>query len=125
MNDNFFNGNFGLERETLRVDKHGRLAQTPHPFNDTHITRDFCENQIEIVTPVADSIDKAIEYLSELDKKARETLEKIDETIWLYSNPPHIDSENEIPIADFTGEHSSKRSYREVLQRKYGKNLML
>ena len=40
----YFSGKFGIERETLRIDSHGRLAQTPHPFgNDEHITRDFCE----------------------------------------------------------------------------------
>ena len=27
-----FEGRFGLERETLRVDTNGRLAQTEHPF---------------------------------------------------------------------------------------------
>lgn len=126
MSKYLYSGKFGIERETLRTDSHGRLAQTPHPFgNDEHITRDFCENQIELVTPVAESIDEALGYLAELDRKARETLEKNGESIWLYSNPPHFDSEDEIPIADFTGDHSSKRSYREVLQRKYGKKLML
>ena len=122
----YYSGRFGIERETLRVDGQGRLAQTPHPFgNEEHITRDFCENQIELVTPVCNSIDEAVEALAELDRRARSVLEKNGESLWLYSNPPHIDSEDEIPIADFTGDHSSKRSYREVLQRKYGKKLML
>lgn len=121
-----FAGNFGIERETLRVDSMGRLAQSPHPFgNDPHITRDFCENQIELVTPVCSSIDDALSSLAELDNTARDVLARSVERIWLYSNPPHIDSENDIPIADFSGDHSSKRSYREVLQRKYGKKLML
>lgn len=122
----FYSGKFGIERETLRVDIQNRLAQTPHPFgNDEHITRDFCENQIELVTPVCNSIDEAVDALAELDKKAREELAKNGESIWLYSNPPHFDSEDDIPIADFTGDHSSKRSYREVLEQKYGKKLML
>ena len=122
----FYSGKFGIERETLRVDIQNRLAQTPHPFgNDEHITRDFCENQIELVTPVCNSIDEAVDALAELDKKAREKLAKNGESIWLYSNPPHFDSEDDIPIADFTGDHSSKRAYREVLEQKYGKKLML
>ncbi len=122
----FYSGKFGIERETLRVDAQGRLAQTPHPFgNDEHITRDFCENQIELVTPVCHSVDEAVEALAELDKRAREELTKNGESIWLYSNPPHFDSEDDIPIADFTGDHSSKRAYREVLEQKYGKKLML
>ncbi|WP_051530670.1 glutathione synthase [Ruminococcus flavefaciens] len=122
----YYSGKFGIERETLRVDGQGRLAQTPHPFgNDEHITRDFCENQVELVTPVCHSVDEAIEALAELDKRTREELAKNGESIWLYSNPPHFDSEKDIPIADFTGDHSSKRAYREVLQQKYGKKLML
>ena len=122
----FYSGKFGIERETLRVDNQNKLSQTPHPFgNDEHITRDFCENQIELVTPVCNSIDEAVDALAELDKKAREKLAKNGESIWLYSNPPHFDNENEIPIADFTGDHSSKRAYREVLEQKYGKKLML
>jgi len=122
----FYSGKFGIERETLRVDNQNKLSQTPHPFgNDEHITRDFCENQIELVTPVCNSIDEAVDALAELDKKAREELAKNGESIWLYSNPPHFDNENEIPIADFTGDHSSKRAYREVLEQKYGKKLML
>ena len=122
----FYSGKFGIERETLRVDNQNKLSQTPHPFgNDEHITRDFCENQIELVTPVCHSVDEAVEALAELDKRAREELTKNGESIWLYSNPPHFDSEDDIPIADFTGDHSSKRAYREVLEQKYGKKLML
>ena len=110
----FYKGKFGLERETLRVDSHGRLAQTPHPFgNDEHITRDFCENQVELVTSVCESIGDALAALAELDEKTRNVLAEKGENIWLYSNPPHFDSEEDIPIADFVGEHSSKRSYRE------------
>ena len=47
-------GNFGLEREALRVTDGGRMAQTPHPFPPDHprIVRDFCENQTEINTGV-------------------------------------------------------------------------
>lgn len=123
---NFYKGKFGLERETLRVDSHGRLAQTPHPFgNDEHITRDFCENQVKLVTSVCESIGDALAALAELDEKTRNVLAENGENIWLYSNPPHFDSEADIPIADFVGDHSSKRSYREVLEQKYGKRLML
>ena len=121
-----YTGLFGIERETLRVDSLRRLAQSPHPFgDDPHITRDFCENQVEIVTPVCTGIDQAVESLKELDAHARQVLSSMGEEIWLYSNPPHFSSEDDIPIAQFSGAQSSKRSYREVLQRKYGKRLML
>ncbi|WP_024860754.1 glutathione synthase [Ruminococcus flavefaciens] len=126
MSEYYYSGKFGIERETLRIDSHGRIARTPHPFgNDEHITRDFCENQVELVTPVAGSIEEALGYLKVLDDITRKKLAEYGESIWLYSNPPHFDSEDDIPIADFTGDHSSKRAYREVLKQKYGKKLML
>lgn len=122
----FYKGCFGLERETLRVDREGRLAQTPHPFgDDEHMTRDFCENQIELITPVCHSIDEVMDELEKLDHAARKKLAEMNESIWLYSNPPHFENEDDIPVANFTGEHSGKRLYREQLERRYGKRLML
>ena len=47
----------GIEKETLRVDVHGRLAQTPHPpgcgspLTHPHITTDYSEALLELVTP--------------------------------------------------------------------------
>ena len=124
-NSHIFDGQFGLERETLRVDQNGRMAQTPHPFQDDHLARDFCENQLEIITPVCRSIEEMLSALKELDSKAREVLSMGGETLWLYSNPPHIDNEREIPVARFEGPLSSKKNYRQNLERRYGKRLML
>ena len=50
-------GNFGFEKEGLRVNNKGELSITPHPtiFGDKlknpYITTDFSESQVEIVTP--------------------------------------------------------------------------
>ncbi|MDE6036277.1 MAG: glutathione synthase [Ruminococcus sp.] len=118
-------GKFGLERETLRIDKNGRLAQTPHPFDDEHLSRDFCENQLEIITPVCDSIAELMKNLETLDTTARNILNQTGETLWLYSNPPHIDDESEIPIAHYDGILSAKHDYRISLARRYGKRMML
>ena len=126
MDKLFYKGFFGIERESLRVDEHGRLAKTPHPFgDDENITRDFCENQLELITPVCNNIEEVTQSLGKLDKAVREKLKENNETIWLYSNPPYFESEDEIPVADFRGEHSGKRNYREQLERRYGKRLML
>lgn len=77
----FFDGGFGLERETLRIDKNGRLAQTPHPFDDPHLQRDFCENQLEIITGVNDSVKNAIEELAEWELTARKKLAESGEKL--------------------------------------------
>ncbi len=120
-----FPGKFGLERETLRVDEEGKLAQTEHPFEEAAFARDFCENQLELVTPACDSIGAMLQSLEDLDCRARTLLQRQGETLWLYSNPPHIDSDREIPIARFLGEHSEKFQYRKNLEYRYGKRLML
>ena len=51
----------GIERETLRTTPDGHLALTPHPralgskFAHPHITTDFSEAQLELITGVAAS----------------------------------------------------------------------
>ena len=120
-----FKGKFGLERETLRVDQNGRLSQTAHPFEEKNLTRDFCENQLEIVTPVFDTIEDAVKSLEELSFRAEKYLNEKGEFLWLYSNPPFIENEEEIPIAKFDGNESSKHSYRCYLEQKYDKRIML
>ena len=125
-NQLIYKGNFGLERETLRVDENGRLSQIPHPFDaDGEITRDFCENQIELVTPVCTSIDGVMKELERLDRNVNKILNEMDEQLHIYSNPPHFSDESEIHVADFRGDHSGKRLYREKLEQRYGKKLML
>lgn len=120
----FFEGGFGLERETLRIDKNGKLAQTPHPFDDPHLQRDFCENQLEIITGVNDSVKNAIAELAEWDLSARKKLAENGEKLHVYSNPPHFSDVSEIPVAH-TGMEISKFNYRKQLEQKYGKALML
>ena len=120
-----FDGRFGLERETLRVDGSGSLARTPHPFTDKRLDRDFCENQLEIITPVCNSLDELMNSITYLHGYAADELKQNGEYLWLCSNPPHINSEDEIPIARFSGDKAFKRDYRINLWRRYGKRLML
>lgn len=125
LSDKLFDGGFGIERETLRVDLYGKLAQTPHPFKDKHLERDFCENQLEIITPVCKSVKDAVCELKKLSDKAEKTLNENDEYLWIYSNPPHIDTEDDIPVADFSGKNKYKSEYRKNLEKRYGKRIML
>ena len=49
-------GNFGLEKESLRITRDGNFALSLHPFPDNkNIVYDFCENQTEINTDAAPS----------------------------------------------------------------------
>lgn len=121
-----FDGLFGLERETLRVTSDGALSRTLHPFgNNPNLDRDFCENQLELITPPCPDIASLMSELKRLDTEARNTISALDEYLWLNSNPPHIESEKDICIAKYTGPQAFKHDYRIKLERRYGKRLML
>ena len=122
---NIFDGHFGLERETLRINQAKTLAPTAHPFKNPLLSRDFCENQLEIITPVCQSIDETLQALEKLDTEARKKLDEMQETLWLYSNPPHFEVEDDIPVARYEKSLSHKHDYRLALERRYGKRLML
>lgn len=121
-----FKGRFGLERETLRVDSEGALAKTPHPFPcDKQLDRDFCENQLELITPVCGSVDSLMKELEALDARVRKGISDNGEYLWMNSNPPHFESEKDIPVAEFDGEQVYRREYRLKLEMRYGKRIML
>lgn len=120
-------GNFGIERETLRVDSQGFLAQSAHPApGDEHIVRDFCENQIEINTSISPSAEGALDLLAQHNQKIESILANMDspEYLWPFSNPPYIRSEKDIPIAQFEGEEAWKTEYRNYLSDHYGRYKM-
>lgn len=120
-------GNFGLEKESLRVDENGFLAHTKHPFSDDdHIVRDFCENQTEINTPVTHSPEEAVASLNYYYQKIQRTLRQLEprEYLWPFSNPPYIRNEDDIPVAIFEGGRASKTAYREYLSDRYGRYKM-
>lgn len=122
-----FEGNFGLERETLRITEDGHLAQTPHPFvNHPHIVRDFSENQIEINTDVQHTPNAALAELAHYDKMVHETLAQArpHELLWPFSNPPFVRDDADVPVAHFTGKQQQKTAYREYLAQHYGRYKM-
>ena len=120
-------GNFGLEKESLRVLENGMFSHTQDPFpDDDHIVKDFCENQVEVNTSVHDSIKGAIEELESHTRRIYEKLKSFPqkEYLWPFSNPPYIENERDIPVAVFEGKHVSKTQYRDYLSAKYGRYKM-
>lgn len=129
MIDRMFEGHFGLEKESLRVNKDAFLSHTAHPFpNNPNMDRDFCENQTELITKVCDSVEEVYTELSELHKQAVRTLLRLEsgeEYLWPFSNPPYVKGEEDIPVAAFGGALKGKEVYRRYLASKYGKKKML
>lgn len=117
---------FGIERESLRVNSDGTLAQTKHPFTaHPNIDRDFCENQVELIGDVFTNPEALNSQLNRLLDEVDRELRKNNELLWPFSNPPKISGEDEIPVALFTGTQKGKSEYRHYLASKYGKKKML
>lgn len=122
---NIASAEYGIEKESLRVTCDGNLSHTPHPFTEPNIDRDFCENQVEVISSVHTSVDSLLSELDEIQAKINSTLKAQNELLWCFSNPPVVLSNGDIPIAHFENEHKEREDYRKYLAKKYGKAKML
>ncbi|WP_415285562.1 bifunctional glutamate--cysteine ligase GshA/glutathione synthetase GshB [Clostridium perfringens] len=125
LEDYFIKANFGLEKENVRVTESGNLALTPHPkaFGDreknAYIKTDFSESQLEMVTPVCNTLEEVYSFICNLNKVVSLEIIKNGEFLWPQSNPPILPREEEIPIAKLSNREDEL--YRENLSYKYGK----
>jgi len=117
----------GLEKEGLRVNGLGELSQTPHPeglgspLTNSHITTDYSEALLELITPVFRAPEAAIEFLENLHRFTYSHLG--EELIWAGSMPCTIRDSASIPIAWFGPSNIGriKHIYRVGLEHRYGK----
>ena len=71
----------GVEKESLRVTPRGRIAQTPHPkalgspLTHEHVTTDYSEALIELVTPPFAETWELTQYLCDLHQFVYRNLE--------------------------------------------------
>ncbi len=116
----------GLEKESLRVDSSGLLAQTPHPYKLgstlTHpmITTDYSESLLEFVTPVHNNIHNLLKELHDIHHFTYQHIG--DEKLWVNSMPCIVESEERIPIANYGSSNVAlmKEAYRRGLSHRYG-----
>src|SRR5487761_303293 len=120
-------GRKGLEKESLRVTPEGRLAATPHPralgsaLTSEHITTDYSEALIELVTPTFTATWELLQYLLDLHQFVYRHLGS--ELLWATSMPGAISRDEDIPIADYGRSHIGmmKTVYRRGLGLRYGR----
>lgn len=131
IDSNFFSGRqVGLEKETLRVDSNGRIAQTDHPKSlgsalcNSQITTDFSEALLEMVTPPSASVGEALSYLTSIHQFILPRLEQ-DEGLWNTSMPCVIGGDNSIRIGQYGHSHNGmmKQAYRRGLGLRYGRRM--
>jgi glutamate--cysteine ligase len=117
----------GIERETLRVTKQGRLARTPHPaalgsaLTNPQITTDYAEALLEFITPAEHDIALTLHKLDAIHRFAYTKLG--DEMLWSESMPCELPPEDEIDIAWYGTSNIGmlKHVYRRGLALRYGK----
>ncbi|HSZ09135.1 MAG TPA: glutamate--cysteine ligase [Steroidobacteraceae bacterium] len=120
-------GRKGVEKESLRVSPDGVIAQTRHPqslgapLTNEHITTDFSESLIELVTPPFGETWELLQYLCDIHQFVYRHLE--DELLWATSMPSAIDGDASIPLAQFGNSNVGrmKTVYRHGLGVRYGR----
>src|SRR5215467_9600880 len=120
-------GRKGVEKESLRVRPDGRLAPTPHPISlgsaltNEHITTDYSEALIELVTPAFTATWELLQYLLDLHQFVYRHLGS--ELLWATSMPSAIERDADIPLAQYGSSHIGrmKTIYRNGLGLRYGR----
>ena len=119
----------GIEKESLRTEANGRLALTPHPaalgsaLTHPHITTDFSESQLELITGVHAGVEACLEELTELHQFVYRTLG--EEMLWVGSMPCGLPTDETIPIGRYGSSNvgRAKSVYRMGLGHRYGRRM--
>ncbi len=119
--------NRGIEKESLRVAGDGLLARTEHPkalgsaLTHPHITTDFSEAQLELITDVFDNAEACLEQLDGIHRFVYSVLD--EEILWSASMPCVLRNDDAIPIASFGSSNvgMAKTVYRRGLGHRYGR----
>jgi glutamate--cysteine ligase len=120
-------GRKGVEKESLRVSPDGAIAATRHPealgapLTNEHITTDFSEALIELVTPPFGESWELLQYLCDIHQFVYRHLN--DELLWATSMPSAINGDASIPLAQFGSSNVGrmKTIYRHGLGVRYGR----
>ncbi len=119
----------GIEKESLRTSQSGQLAMTPHPralgsaLTNPHITTDFSEAQVEIVTGAHTSVADCLDELTRLHQFVYRAIG--DEQLWVSSMPCDLPPDDDIPIGQYGTSNvgRAKTVYRKGLAHRYGRRM--
>ncbi|CAM3932081.1 glutamate--cysteine ligase [Roseateles saccharophilus] len=119
----------GIEKESLRALPGGGLALTPHPvalgsaLTHPHITTDYSESQLELITGVHAGVDDALRELTEIHQAVYHALG--DERLWVGSMPCGLPIDETIPIGRYGSSNvgRAKSIYRMGLGQRYGRRM--
>jgi glutamate--cysteine ligase len=120
-------GRKGIEKESLRVTLQGRIATTPHPaalgsaLTNEHVTTDYSEALLELITPAFAETWQLLQYLVDLHEFVYKHIG--DELVWATSMPCALDGDESVPIAEYGPSNIGrmKHIYRRGLGLRYGR----
>lgn len=119
----------GVEKEGLRTQADGSLSMAPHPaglgspLTHPHITTDFSEAQLELITSAHASIKDCLDELTEIHQFVYRNIG--DELIWCASMPCKLPGDSDIPLAQYGSSNvaQAKTIYRRGLSYRYGRRM--
>jgi glutamate--cysteine ligase len=119
----------GIEKESLRVRADGVLATDSHPrglgsaLSHPHITTDFSESQLELITGVHSSVESCLEELSLIHQVVYRNIG--DQMLWCASMPCGLPADDAIPIGRYGNSNvgRAKTVYRTGLAHRYGRRM--
>ncbi len=122
----------GIEKESLRARPDGQLALTPHPaglgsaLTHPHITTDYSESQLELITGVHASVAGCLDELTHIHQFTLRTLvAQGDERLWVSSMPCGLPTDETIPLGVYGSSNvgRAKSVYRMGLGQRYGRRM--
>jgi len=119
----------GIEKESLRVRPDGTLAQTLHSpalgaaLTHPHITTDFSESQLELITAPHASVAACLQELERIHQVVYRHIG--EEVMWAGSMPCNLPADNLIPIGRYGTANvgRAKTVYRLGLAHRYGRRM--
>ena len=119
----------GIEKESLRALPGGELALTPHPvalgsaLTNEHITTDFSESQLELITGVHADVEECLAELTQIHQFVYPAIG--EELLWVGSMPCGLPADETIPIGRYGSSNigRAKSVYRMGLGHRYGRRM--
>lgn len=119
----------GIEKESLRIDRHGVISQAPHPktlgsaLTHPAITTDYSEALLEFITPPFADIKQTLGFMHQTHQFVYPHLG--EEMLLATSMPCGIDGDLSVPIANYGNSNIGrmKHVYRKGLWHRYGRTM--
>jgi glutamate--cysteine ligase len=122
----------GIEKESLRALPSGALALTPHPaalgsaLTHPHITTDYSESQLELITGVHAGVGDCLDELTQVHQFTYRALREAgNELLWVSSMPCGLPTDETIPLGRYGSSNvgRAKSVYRMGLGHRYGRRM--